>query len=82
MITIKFDVLFDVISVSLDGIFVVLNGTKKLRHIFPVTIYCPLLSFYGQWFSDKGSKTAKARESNQMNLNTSDIVIVHNVGTM
>ena len=35
--------------------------------------YCPLKT----WFLDKGSKSAKARESNQMNFNTKAIVVVY-----
>ena len=32
--------------------------------------------FYGLWFTDKGSEIAKAREWNQMNLNTWDNAVV------
>ena len=32
--------------------------------------------FIGLWFQDKGSEIAKFRESNQINLNTKDIVVV------
>ena len=33
--------------------------------------------FFGLWFPDKVSESTKARESNQMNLDTRDIVLVH-----
>ena len=44
----------------------------SLRNPLPVTSYNPLMSFVGFGF-----KTKAARESNQMNLNTNDIVVVH-----
>lgn len=37
----------------------------------------PFDEFYGLWFPDKDSDSAKARESNWMNLNGREIVIVH-----
>ena len=34
------------------------------------------MSNYGLWFSKRGCESAKARESNQINLNTRDIAVV------
>ena len=36
----------------------------------------PFEDCIGLWFPDKGSESAKARESNQMDLNTRGIVVV------
>ena len=36
----------------------------------------PFEDFFWLWFPDKGSESAKARESNQMNLNTRGIEVV------
>ena len=40
-------------------------------------IYRPLMHFYGFWFLDKEYESDVARDLNQMNLNTRDIVVVH-----
>ena len=40
-------------------------------------IYRPLMNFYGFWFLDKEYESDVARDLNQMNLNTKDIVVVH-----
>ena len=53
------------------------NQYKKFRYQIPVTSYCPLNNFLRLCFPDKGSKSAKARESNKMNVNTRDIVVVY-----
>ena len=51
--------------------------TKKFRYQLPVKIYRPLKIFFGLWFPDKCSESTKAKELNQMNLNTREIVVVH-----
>ena len=48
-----------------------LINTNTYRYQLPVTRYCP---FFGLWFPYKGFESAKAKGSNQMNLNTRDFV--------
>ena len=46
-------------------------------YLYLVTNYLPLKIFFKLWFPNKGSEISQLRESNQMNFNTRDIVVVH-----